>query len=100
VFKYMLSLVFVVGMIGSSPVAFSGANHTFLGCEATIKCVCESKFSGATRVVPCPSKFDSPPFFPGHGPWGTLGVACSAPLFDSEHAICEDLDIRCHWWLG
>jgi hypothetical protein len=31
------------------------------GCVATVKCVCESKFSGAIRVVPCPAGSVTPP---------------------------------------
>jgi hypothetical protein len=71
---------------------------TTSGCEATIKCVCESFFH--TRVVDCPTNFDSPPFFPSLGPPYTLGVDCSEPLLDSFHASCENLDIRCKWWYG
>jgi hypothetical protein len=95
-FKYMLILVFVVGIMCSSSVAFAGGNSSLLGCEATIKCVCHSLFK--TRVVPCPTNVSLPFLYPSPGPQGTLGVACSHPLVDSEHARCEDLDIRCHWY--
>ena len=67
------------------------------GCVATVKCVCESKFSGATRVVPCPADPFPPGFNASFGPEGTLGVDCGRDLSDSP-ALCENLDIHCKWW--
>ena len=63
-------------------------------CEATVKCVCEGKFSGATRVVPCPADPFPPGFLASSGPKGTLGVDCSIPLTETP-ALCENLDIHC-----
>lgn len=97
--RYMLILAFVVGMMCSASVVFAG----LLGpgpddCYVTIKCVCESKFGGATRVVRCPTPTGGP-FFVSQGPEGTVGVNCGLPLFDSvQAAFCEDLDIRCNRW--
>jgi hypothetical protein len=97
-FRYMLILVSVVGMMGSSSFAFAGDMMTSSGCEATIKCVCEGPLG--TRVVPCPTYYENPAFYAGHGPRGTLGVDCSQPLVDSVHASCEDLNFKCKWWYG
>ncbi len=95
-FKHMLILVFVVGMMSSSSVSFAQDNST-ASCEATIKCVCQSLFK--TRVVPCPTDNLPEHFFTDGGPPGTLGVDCSVPLTGSP-ALCEDLDIGCKWWAG
>jgi hypothetical protein len=99
--RYMLISVFVVGMVGSSGVAFAQVTMGSSGCEATIKCVCEGPLG--TRVVPCPTYYENPAFFEGHGPQGTLGVDCSIPLHSMdtlEPALCEDLNFKCIWWKG
>ena len=91
--KYIFILVSVVGMMVPSLVSFAQPSTE---CVATVKCVCEGKFSGATRVVPCPNDVSSPPFIQSQGPEGTLGVDCSLPLHDSvTPALCENLDIHC-----
>ena len=89
--KYIFILVSVVGMMVPSLVSFAQPSTE---CVATVKCVCEGKFSGATRVVPCPADPFPPGFLASSGPKGTLGVDCSIPLTETP-ALCENLDIHC-----
>ena len=97
-FKYIVIMMFAVGIMGSSMVAFAGTvpcTSENLECDVTIKCVCESKFGGATRVVPCPTEVSFPFEFDDEDtPVGSLEVECGAEL----EASCDDLEIRCKWW--
>jgi len=92
-FKYMFILMFVFGMMGYSLVASAGPGPLIeceVDCDARIKCVCESKFGGAVRVVPCPDVedrcFDSLEN-------GTLEANCA-----DDNCTCDLLDIHCKWW--
>jgi hypothetical protein len=86
-FKHVFMMMFVVGMMGFSLVAFAGVACD-LDCDVTIKCVCESKLSGSARVVRCP-EFGSYELNTD----GTLGeVDCT-----NDNNLCPD-NITCKWW--
>ena len=55
-FRYTFILIFAVGMMGYSLVAFAGNGsvNSVTECEVTVKCTCEGKLSGVSRVVSCP----------------------------------------------
>ncbi|HEX9667272.1 MAG TPA: hypothetical protein VGA95_12060 [Thermodesulfobacteriota bacterium] len=96
--KYMFIFIFVVGMMGSSLVAFAGMGGNVTDCDVTIKCTCEGKLTGVTRVVSCPEIGDDDDFEPGDQP-GTLEVNC---LFqadaddDDDGLLCPRLP-QCTW---
>ena len=96
-FRYMVILAFLAGMMGFSLVAFAGGTTCTsdnLECEVTVKCVCEYGGVGLQqmRVVACPTK-DLPPGFESESddPEGTLTADCR----NNVEGLCEDLEIVC-----
>lgn len=101
-YKYMFIMMFVVGMMGYSLVAFAG--HAFLvtDCDVTIKCSCEGKLTGLTRVVSCDrvrTGDDDDDFERGNQP-GTLEANCLSfendDDDDADGLLCPELP-KCTW---